>query len=146
MRFRKVDGHMPVLRYVLLPCWGAIVHVYLIRIAPRRRRPRAGDDLRGSPDRAGRDHDGLAALLQQLVDRARGDHTLSVDVTFADIGTLLVRLARPLPGRLPADVDGELAHRHLDLFVEGIRAAAGRRTPAGPRLERKYLHALRRLS
>jgi AcrR family transcriptional regulator len=84
-----------------------------------------------------------AALLQQLVDRAHADRTLSDDVTFADIGTLLVRLSRPLPGRLPTDVDDALAHRHLDLFVEGVRAAPGRRTPGGPRLERTDLHAFR---
>jgi AcrR family transcriptional regulator len=81
-----------------------------------------------------------AALLQELVDRAHADDTLAADVTFADIGTLLVRLARPLPGRLPADVADALAHRHLDLFVEGVRAVPGRRVPGGPRLERSDLH------
>jgi hypothetical protein len=40
-------------------------------------------------------------------------------------------------------VDDALAHRHLDLFVEGVRAAPGRRTPGGPRLERTDLHAFR---
>jgi AcrR family transcriptional regulator len=87
-----------------------------------------------------------ASLLQQLVDRAHADRTLSEVVTVADIGTLLVRLARPLPGRLPTDVNDALAHRHLDLFVEGVRAAPGRHPPAGPRLERKDLHALRHLA
>jgi AcrR family transcriptional regulator len=83
-----------------------------------------------------------AALLQQLVDAAHEDGTLAADVTFADIGTLLVRLARPLPG-LPPDVDGELARRHLDLLVAGLQPVPGRVPPRGRRLERAELRALR---
>jgi AcrR family transcriptional regulator len=83
-----------------------------------------------------------AALVQRIVDAAHADGTLAPDVTFADIGTLLVRLARPLPA-LPPQVSDQYAHRHLDLLIEGLRYRAGRRTPAGPRLERADLRALR---
>jgi AcrR family transcriptional regulator len=83
-----------------------------------------------------------AASVQQLVDAAHEDGTLAADVTFADIGTLLVRLARPLPG-LPPDVDAGLAHRHLDLLVAGLRPVPGRKPPGGPRLGRAELRALR---
>ncbi|HYJ76040.1 MAG TPA: helix-turn-helix domain-containing protein [Kineosporiaceae bacterium] len=83
-----------------------------------------------------------AALVQRLVDAAHADGTLAADVTFADVGTLLVRLARPLPG-LPRDVDGRLAHRHLDLLVAGLRPVPGREPPGGPQLDRVGLRALR---
>jgi len=83
-----------------------------------------------------------AALVQRLVEAAHADGTLAADVTFADVGTVLVRLARPLPG-LPPDVDGLLAHRHLDLLVAGLRPVPGRQPPRGPQLDRDALRALR---
>jgi AcrR family transcriptional regulator len=43
------------------------------------------------------------------------------DIAFGDVGLLLVRLSRPLPGRLPADIDLSLAHRHLDLVLAAFR-------------------------
>jgi AcrR family transcriptional regulator len=60
-------------------------------------------------------------LFQQLVDRAHATGTLRPDVTFADIGMLLVRLARPLPGPIPRDLDNRLAHRHLEVLLDGLR-------------------------
>ena len=60
-------------------------------------------------------------LFQQLIDRAHAAGTLRADVTFADIGFLLVRLARPLPGSIPRDLDNRLAHRHLELLLDGLR-------------------------
>jgi AcrR family transcriptional regulator len=108
--------------------------------------PLALDTSTMADEHVGRLRETAAALLQQLVDRAHADGTLSEDVTFVDIGTLLVRLARPLPGTMPTDVDDALAHRHLDLFVEGLRATPRRHAPPGPRLERTDLHALRHLA
>ena len=61
-------------------------------------------------------------LFQQLFDRAHAAGTLRSDVTFADIGLLLVRLARPLPGPIPRELDNRLAHRHLELLLDGLRA------------------------
>ena len=69
-------------------------------------------------------------LFQQLVDRAHAAGTLRPDATFADVGLLLVRLARPLPGPIPRDLDNRLAHRHLELLLDGLRA--GRAEPAAP--------------
>lgn len=63
-------------------------------------------------------------LFQQLTDRAHAAGTLRPDATFADIGLLLQRLARPLPGPIPRDLDNRLAHRHLDLLLDGLRADA----------------------
>jgi len=60
-------------------------------------------------------------LFQQLVDRAHAAGMLRPDATFADIGFLLVRLARPLPGPIPRDLNNRLAHRHLELLLDGLR-------------------------
>jgi AcrR family transcriptional regulator len=84
-----------------------------------------------------------AGLAQRIVDAAHADGSLAADVTFGDIGTLLVRLSRPLPGSVPADIDEQLAHRHLDLLIDGLRPAPGRHEPGGPRLERTDLRSFR---
>lgn len=60
-------------------------------------------------------------LFQQLVDQAHAAGTLRPDVTFLDVGQLLVRLARPLPGPISRDLDNQAAHRHLDLVLDGLR-------------------------
>lgn len=69
-------------------------------------------------------------LVQQLIDQAQADGTLRPDVTFADIGTSLVRLARPLPGPVSRDVNDGLARRHLILLLDGLRTNPAR--PAAP--------------
>jgi AcrR family transcriptional regulator len=69
-------------------------------------------------------------LFQQLVDRAHAAGSLRPDVMFADVGLLLVRLARPVPGPIPRDLDNRLAHRHLELLLDGLRA--DRAGPASP--------------
>jgi AcrR family transcriptional regulator len=66
-----------------------------------------------------------AAALERLIQTAHDDGSLPRQVGFADIGTLLVRLSRPLPGRVPTALDDELAHRHLELALAGMRSAPG---------------------
>jgi AcrR family transcriptional regulator len=76
-----------------------------------------------------------AALLEALTRAAHQAGTLRPDVTPADIGLLIVRLSRPLPGGFPPDTNTSLSHRHLDLLIDGLRATA--RQPAqlgGPAL------------
>jgi AcrR family transcriptional regulator len=79
-----------------------------------------------------------AGALQQLIDAAQAAGDLRGDVAFGDIGLLLVRLSRPLPGSFSADLDAGLAHRHLDVVLDGLRAELSPRSPgglSGPRLE-----------
>jgi AcrR family transcriptional regulator len=66
---------------------------------------------------------GLAAV-QALVDAAHRAGTLRPDVTSGDIGMLIVRLSRPLPGGFPPEVHHRLSHRHLSLVIDGLRASA----------------------
>lgn len=85
-----------------------------------------------------------ALAVQGIIDRAHADGTLPEDVTFADIGMLLVRLSRPLPGPVPPELNDQLAHRHLDLLVEGLRPTGGRREViTGPALSFEELRAIR---
>lgn len=64
--------------------------------------------------------------MQAMIDSAQASGTLRRDVTFADIGLLIVRLTRPLPGSFPRALDDRLAHRHLDLLLDGLRATSDR--------------------
>jgi AcrR family transcriptional regulator len=74
------------------------------------------------------------APVLRLVDAAHTEGTLRPDVAFGDVATILVRLSRPLPGPFPPDVDLGLAHRHVDLFLEGMRRPAPRGEPRKRRL------------
>lgn len=65
-------------------------------------------------------------------------------MTFADIATLLVPLARPLPGAIPPQLNDQLSHRHLDLVIAGLRAVNGQPPSlSGPRVEHADLPAFR---
>ena len=65
-----------------------------------------------------------ASVVEQLVDAAREAGDLPADIRFADVAMMLVRIARPLPGPLPMEAKDELARRHLELFIRGLRAPA----------------------
>lgn len=72
-------------------------------------------ELRAARGRAG-------ARVQSLIDGAHRTGALRPDVTFADIGALVVRLSRPLPGTLTRELNDQLGHRHLGLLINGLRA------------------------
>ena len=62
-----------------------------------------------------------AAPVEAMIRRAQSAGLLRSDVTFGDIGLMLIRLSRPLPGAFPC-ADDSLAHRHLDIVLDGLRA------------------------
>jgi AcrR family transcriptional regulator len=82
-----------------------------------------------------------AGAVERLIQTAHDDGSLPRQVTFADIGTLLVRLSRPLPGPVPIAVNDDLAHRHLDLVLAGLRSDPEVLAEKG--LSREELRALR---
>ena len=85
--------------------------------------------------------DGSARAVEALVDAARDSGALPKDVSFADVGMMLVRIARPLPGPMPMELKDELARRHLELFIRGLRAPA-EGTLDGPALSLDDLSAM----
>jgi AcrR family transcriptional regulator len=85
-----------------------------------------------------------AQLIEELIAAAKRAGTLRGDVTFADIGTLVVRLSRPLPGAFPREINDQLGHRHLDLLINGLRAVPdGAAVIEGPAMSREELRAYR---
>ena len=81
-----------------------------------------------------------ARATEALVDAAHASGGLPDDVTFADVGMMLVRIARPLPGPMPEQLKHDLAQRHLELFIRGLRADGG--PLDGPELSRSELAEL----
>jgi AcrR family transcriptional regulator len=81
-----------------------------------------------------------AQATEALVDAAHASGQLMKDVTFADVGMMLVRIARPLPGPMPAELKHDLARRHLELFIRGLRGDTG--DLAGPELSRADLASM----
>ena len=75
-----------------------------------------GEELTSARERGAR-------LLQQLVDAAHKTGGLNADVTFGDIGLMLIRLSRPLPGGVSEKLNAQLAHRHLELLINGLQPA-----------------------
>lgn len=93
------------------------------------------EELSLADEEMGRARAASAQAMQDLVDAAHRAGSLRQDITFGDIGLLIVRLSRPLPGSFPADVSAGLGHRHLDLVIDGLRARAGEPPEiAGPAL------------
>jgi AcrR family transcriptional regulator len=74
------------------------------------------------------------AAIDPLVDAAKRAGTLRADVTSGDIGMLIVRMTRPLPGPFPAEMNNSLGHRHLSLLIDGLRPAAREPVLPGPAL------------
>jgi len=75
-----------------------------------------------------------SAAIEQIVAAAHAEGSLHPDLTFAEVGMLLVRLSRPVPGPVPKDLNDRLAHWHLDVVLAGL--SAGTTSPAGPALSR----------
>jgi AcrR family transcriptional regulator len=88
---------------------GAVMPVLAGQLLP------GDDELLGARDEA-------AEPVKTLVAAAQADGTLRLDVEFGDIGLLIARLCQPLPGPFPPEVVDRLAHRHLALLLDGLRA------------------------
>jgi AcrR family transcriptional regulator len=72
--------------------------------------------------------------VQEMITRAQASGALRPDVTFGDIGLLLIRLSRPLPSAFPPEIERALAHRHLDLLLDGLRCSPSDGSLGGPAL------------
>jgi AcrR family transcriptional regulator len=69
-----------------------------------------------------RARDAATGPVLRIIEAGQRAGQLRPDIAFGDIGLLLVRLSRPLPGPFPRETDLLLAHRHLDLFLAALRS------------------------
>ncbi|MGW7516585.1 TetR/AcrR family transcriptional regulator [Streptomyces sp. NPDC054796] len=65
----------------------------------------------------------LEGLVEELIDRAQRAGELRPDVAVGDLMVALSQLTRPLPGSGCAEI-GRFVDRHLQLFLDGLRAPA----------------------
>lgn len=66
--------------------------------------------------------DATVGAVREIVDRARAEGTLRPDAEFGDIGLVLVRFTRPIGAVFDPEVERPLAHRQLDVYIDGLRA------------------------
>jgi AcrR family transcriptional regulator len=66
------------------------------------------------------------ALLQSILDRAGRDHLLRDDTSTTDIGFAVIRFCRPLAVGRSLDDERSIAHRHVDVYVDGLTKLSGR--------------------
>jgi AcrR family transcriptional regulator len=61
------------------------------------------------------------SAVREIIDRAKGEGSLRADAEFVDVAIALVRFSRPIGGFGP-DLEEMVAHRHLEIYVDGLRA------------------------
>ena len=83
-----------------------------------------------------------ATLMEAMIERAQAEGALRPGIAFGDIGLLLVRLSRPLPGTLDRAVDLEMAQRHLTLLIDGMRSERAMEALSGVELTLDDLRSL----
>lgn len=88
------------------------------------------DDVSSDPEFVGM-RGRLEQALEGLMERARRAGELRPDVAAGDILLALSQLTRPLPGRGCVDMD-RFVHRHLQLYLDGLRAPAPSVLPGSP--------------
>ncbi|MEU4171044.1 TetR/AcrR family transcriptional regulator [Streptomyces sp. NPDC026665] len=72
--------------------------------------------------------DRITELIQRLMSRAREAGQLRPDVEVGDLMIAVSQLTRPLPGTGCQGID-RFVHRHLQLFLDGMRAPARSELP-----------------
>lgn len=99
---------------------GVVNLIYPLLNTPHR-------DLRGRAE----------ALIEALLDRGRRDGRLRSDASSADIVFATIRFSRPLAVGLSAAEERAIAHRHIDIYLDGL---------SGPETKAKTTDQIRRKS
>ncbi|RII14954.1 putative HTH-type transcriptional regulator TtgW [Streptomyces sp. YIM 130001] len=73
----------------------------------------------------------LEGMVEELMEQARAAGQLRSDVAVGDLMVALSQLTRPLPGLGCPGID-RFVHRHLQLFLDGLRAPAPSALPGAP--------------
>ena len=79
--------------------------------------------------------DDLASLFDAIVRAAWRSGQVRTDLGLGDVGLMVIRLARPLPGAFPRQFDDAVAHRQLDIMLDGLRAEHFQGTTPGLSLD-----------
>ncbi|WP_329121401.1 TetR/AcrR family transcriptional regulator [Streptomyces sp. NBC_01465] len=75
----------------------------------------------------------LEEAVERLMGRARREGQLRTDVASGDLFVAITQLTRPLPvSNCKADTFDQFVHRHLQLFLDGLRAPARSELPGSP--------------
>jgi AcrR family transcriptional regulator len=82
---------------------------------------------------------------RQLLERAKREGTLRDDVDFADIGLAVTRFSRSIGFGFDPEMEWTFAHRHLDVFIDGLRVERTGTPLTGPALSLEHLRAMRGL-
>jgi AcrR family transcriptional regulator len=69
--------------------------------------------------------DECASAIGRILDVAHQDGSLRTDAGFADIGIALVRFSRPIGSGFDPDLETAFAHRHLDIYIDGLQVGGG---------------------
>lgn len=73
----------------------------------------------------------LEGAINRILAEAQQAGRLRDDVEFGDVMVAITQLTRPLPGTMCVDFD-RVVHRHLQLFLDGLRAPARSTLPGSP--------------
>ena len=65
--------------------------------------------------------DATVAAQSELIADAQQQGSLRAGVDFADIGLALARFSRPIGRGFEPQFEAGVAHRHLDVFIDGLR-------------------------
>lgn len=65
-------------------------------------------------------HDESKRALEALIKAAHDEGSLRPDIGAGDIGLLVIRMARPLPGPISAEANNLLSHRHAEVVLDGL--------------------------
>jgi AcrR family transcriptional regulator len=79
--------------------------------------------------------DDLASLFDVIVRAAWRSGQLRTDIGLGDLGLMVIRLARPLPGAFAREFDDAAAHRQLDVMLDGLRSEHALGTAPGLSLD-----------
>jgi AcrR family transcriptional regulator len=71
----------------------------------------------------------IDALLAVILDRGRHDGSIRPETRLADIAFAVIRFSRPLKVGLSSDDERALAHRHLDIYLDGLGTGGADRRP-----------------
>jgi AcrR family transcriptional regulator len=82
--------------------------------------PRLDNEVRNHPDVRGL-LDSTAAAQSELIAVASREGSLRAGVQFSDIGLALARFSRPIGHDFDPELESGVAHRHLDVFIDGLR-------------------------